>query len=315
MFFLNQLKKIAILTIALIVITLFSLTNLHAESSKTDELLQKILDVLTNVDTNVATINGNVKKMVEEYVVPYIEAWMKEDSYTELKTTLMPYTQTLGNTIAEETATDKDKRGEGNQTNLLNDLFSGVTTADLPKNTILSNLTYQSFLNLNYALPTKKTPNPLAGDPKYDYIKNAAGLNIQHFPSGSYRFEPTKIVNAKQRYTDYYNTIMAIESFDAYLLSNHYIDATQGTPLTTLQAAMVEQAGKEDWFKQVASQAIGAVLRQILLYDSQSFVVLTEILRTSKQMLAAQAMANTLLIVNNQENERSMLKAAQGLPQ
>src|SRR3990167_1646576 len=110
MFFLNQLKKIAILTIALIVITLFSLTNLHAESSKTDELLQKILDVLTNVDTNVATINGNVKKMVEEYVVPYIEAWMKEDSYTELKTTLMPYTQTLGNTIAEETATDKDKR-------------------------------------------------------------------------------------------------------------------------------------------------------------------------------------------------------------
>jgi hypothetical protein len=46
------------------------------------------------------------------------------------------------------------------------------------------------------------------------------------------------------------------------------------------------------------------------MYNSQTYLMLSQLLQTEKQMLALQAMANSLAVVNGSSNESFMVQKA-----
>ena len=117
--------------------------------------------------------------------------------------------------------------------------------------------------------------------------------------------------NSVDKYSNYYNTIMSVESFNGYILSNQYADGAQ---FNNLQNTLIKQASDgQSWFSQVATENMSTVLRQILMYESQVFVLLSQLVQTQRQMVTAQAMTNTLLIAVNQNNETQLVASAQNV--
>lgn len=106
---------------------------------------------------------------------------------------------------------------------------------------------------------------------------------------------------------------MAVESFNAFILSSQLVDAQKGAPLSEAQVKLIAQASGSDWAKQVATEELGKVLRQILLFQSQTYVLLSDLIQTQKQLLTAQVMNNALLIITNQNNETILVSKAQGV--
>jgi hypothetical protein len=76
---------------------------------------------------------------------------------------------------------------------------------------------------------------------------------------------------------------------------------------------LVTQAGNATWLKNIAAEEIGIVLREILVFQSQSYVLLTQLVQTQKQLLTATVMSNTLMIQNNRQNEAYLAAKAQGV--
>lgn len=155
------------------------------------------------------------------------------------------------------------------------------------------------------------TPDPRAQsgspaiDSAYNYIENAAAVNFSHAQPGA-SWAGTK--GDQQRYANFYRSVSAVQTYDAYILGQIYTDTNAAIPAS--QAALLTQASTSNWFAQVASEQIGIVLRQILMYNSQSYLLLSQLLQTEKQLLATQAMTNTLLIINGSTNENYMLQKA-----
>jgi hypothetical protein len=178
-----------------------------------------------------------------------------------------------------------------------------------------NDLVYSTLLGKPYYLQDPRLnqgqPPVTKIDSPYNYIKNASGLNIYHqIPGTNWRGS----VGAVGRYQAYYNTVTAVESFNSYVLSQQYAD---GNLFNDYQKQLIAQATSstdpsKDWFAQIASENIGYVLRQILMYESQTFVLLTQMLQLQKQAVTAQAMTNTLLIAVNQSNENLMVSNAKG---
>jgi len=176
----------------------------------------------------------------------------------------------------------------------------------------INDFTYQSILDKSKPIDT--SDERLKNDPNLDlplnYIKNAAGLNFHHVaPDKTWTKGGNKALNT---YKNFYTTVSSIQSYNGYILSGLYADAVMGNQLTTQQNDLMDKASSDDWFAQVAGESAGIVLRQILMYDSQIFVLLTQILQTQKQALAAQAMSNTLLVLGNRFTESQLYFNASG---
>ncbi len=107
-------------------------------------------------------------------------------------------------------------------------------------------------------------------------------------------------------YATFYRAVNAIQTYDFYVMSEIYTDANAG--LTAAQTQLLSQASTSNWFAQIASEQIGIVLRQLLMYNSQTFVVLSQLLQTQKELLMGQAMNNTILILQGSTNESLMLE-------
>jgi hypothetical protein len=154
--------------------------------------------------------------------------------------------------------------------------------------------------------PRKKT-NPKI-DPGANYLKNISGLNIKHIPiSANWAGSDED----KKKYESFYTTISAIQSYDAYVLSQLYADNVNGGTLTQQQNQLMQQASSSDWFAQVASEKnLGIIFRQMLMYNSQIYVLLTQLLQSQKQMAAELAMTNTLIVIGNEFTESQLLQKA-----
>ena len=185
-------------------------------------------------------------------------------------------------------------------------LGSSITPSTVP---YANDMTYQTLLGQLYFNPDPRQTNQHAVNPAYNYLKNIAGLNITHtIPGPNWRGTEEN----KQKYLSYYSSISAIQTFNGYLLSQLYADYVNGRQYTQQQTALIQQASGSDWFTHVASENIGVVLRQILMYNSQLYVLMTELLQTQKQLLSAEAMTNTLLIIGNQFTENQLISKATG---
>jgi hypothetical protein len=137
-----------------------------------------------------------------------------------------------------------------------------------------------------------------------NYIKNVTGSTLlldqpnPNWPDGK----------SKTQYTNLYNTLAAIQSYDQYLVSG----LSNLKDSEDLSTQLTAQATNPDWFKQIATEALGLVLRHILMYTSQSFVQINQIIELQQKQLAVQAMTNSLLLVLVQSNVGSQLQQSAG---
>lgn len=196
------------------------------------------------------------------------------------------------------------------QSNLSNILFvnpatqKAATAAQLPN---ANDLTYQTMLGQPFF---GTDPRGKDIDAMLNYVTNASGVGLVHtFPVAGWRGD----AQSQQTYSNFFNTILAAESYSGYLLSDMYTDAKNGSPFNTLQQELIKEASDPTkWFAKIASEEIGIVLRQILMFESQSFVLLSEMLKIEKQALYAQAMTNSLLVLSTATTEDMLIRKAQG---
>lgn len=197
------------------------------------------------------------------------------------------------------------------QPQLMQDLFQKATPTTMP---YANDLAYQTLLGMPYFKKDPRNPagkKPPAVNAAYNYIRNASGIGMPHVaPSKSFSGN----VYDQRKYFSYYTGITAAESFNAYVLSYALADSLNGGPFNTAQTTLIKQASDSEWFTKVASEKLGVVLRQILMYQSQSYVLLSQILVTQKQQLTAQAINNALTILNGSDIEKKLVEKASGTP-
>lgn len=307
------IKKLLLLVIAVTTVTLLSFPPLRAQSS----------------DSSTPAIGGNTGSTVEEYLynimqntygillevnnlpvymqtlVDMANSWIMKDE-TDQTANLQSMFADMANTYLNAL----DQRPPL-QPKLLKDLLQNATTATMP---YANDLTYQTLLGQPYFSTDPRNPpgqKPPPNDAAYNYIKNASALNTNHvMPSPNTFLGPDA---DQKKYQNFYNTMMAVESFNAYVMSGLYVDYLNNNELSEIQNTLISQASNSDWFAQVAAERIGIVLRQILMYESQSFVLQTQMIQLQKQLLTAQVMTNALLIINASNAEQTLLQKAAGV--
>lgn len=213
-------------------------------------------------------------------------------------------------TLGAASANDMNSQNAlATQQQLIADML-GLSAADFnsPNPKVLN--TVPNINDLSYATLIGAPPVPKAPISPYNYLKNASGFSISH-PAPNLNWQGT--AQDQTNYSNYFNTISAIESFDAYTLSNQYADTLNGAAFNNTQSSLIAEASGSAWLLQITTEELGKVLRHILLFDSQSYVLLSQLVQLQRQQLAAQAMTNTLLITNNGMNESLLLSKAQGV--
>ncbi len=298
----SRIKKFLLLAGGAITISCLSLTNANADNTA----------LLTQIANNTLGIL-NVVNNIPQYMVTfttYMSNWTDADGSSDSLTgTLQGYFSAVGTAVSGNLTTQNNQ-----QMQITADML-GINVNDLtnPKNSPAV-LTTDNLPQVNsLAFSTLLTGQPLVAKGSYgpyDYMKNAAGFALIHdTPNDAWSGN----VVAKARYKGYFNTIMSVASYDAYLLSSLWAEVTNGSPLTAAQSNLLAQASSSGWLQQVASEEIGLVLRQLLMFESQNYVLQTQILQTQKQQLLATAMTNTLLIAIGQQTESTLNNKAQGL--
>ncbi len=283
----TKMKKITVLSVISFVVSLSANTPAIA-----DPIINKYLPLIAIYTFQTAAAAIEIQKSTSGALTALNDLMMKDDGKSTTTATLQKsfYDVTaaaLANTTLQNTAVVS-----------FTDDF--LNNAKLPYS---NDITYQTMQGNLYIKPDPRQKV----NPAYNYIKNVAGLNITHAVpdkdwSGS--------AEDKQAYRNFYTTISAIQTYNAYILSDLYAESTNGNKLNKAQNDLITQASSPDWFAQVASESIGNVFRQILMYNSQSYVVLTQLLQTQKQMLSTQAMTNTLIVLGNQFTENQLLNKA-----
>jgi hypothetical protein len=194
-----------------------------------------------------------------------------------------------------------------NYASLQNDIFSSINQSALPNG---NDLAYGTLLGTPPFSPDPRGSNAGTTAP-YNYLKAASGMDLTHpVPGTDWKGNTYDQAN----YKNFYNTVMAVQTFNGYALSQLYADSV--LQLTAKQSALITQVSDPtSWFGIVASEPMGAVVRQLLMFESQSYVVQTQILQATKLLLAAVAANNTLLMAGNTGNEAIMvMKAVKPMP-
>jgi hypothetical protein len=163
-----------------------------------------------------------------------------------------------------------------------------------------NDLTYTILFGL--PIVKQNTQNPNYDQNIQNYIKNATGSTLTLDQPNPNWVDST----SKTQYINLYNTLAAVQSYDQYLITG-LANLKDSQSLTT---QLTTQATNPDWFKQISTEALGLVLRHILMYTSQSFVQITQLIDLQQKQLAVQAMTNSLLVVLVQGNVGSSLQRA-----
>lgn len=141
-----------------------------------------------------------------------------------------------------------------------------------------------------------------------EFVKNASGLSIQHLPPSSIPGGSNIDLNALTRYKNFYNIVNSVASYNAYVLSEHLADLQNNFSLTQTQMDLKNYASSNDWLKHInEEQSIGVLLRQLLLFTSQMYIISLQSLETQKELLAATSMTNTMVILGSGFYEKTLL--------
>ncbi|MCL5975536.1 MAG: hypothetical protein M1270_06910 [Gammaproteobacteria bacterium] len=227
-------------------------------------------------------------------------SWLEPDK-SDTSTNMMSQFSTLGSNILS----NQDKQIKMQQ-QLIADMYN-VKAETLNDPNISASLPIGGINDISFMTIMGMPPMPKVKSDPYNYLKNISGFAINHTPP---LIGWTGTSENQKIYGAYYHTLMAIQSFNAYILSDLYVNSQSGNGLTSAQNALVSQASDSQWLATIGGEELGKVLRQILMFNSQSYILLTELLRTERQLLAAQTINNTLQILTNMNNEKLMLSKA-----
>lgn len=337
----KSVKKLLVLS-AVTTACLFS--TLTAQAQGAEEYLAQIATNTSNTNTNVTqgnnainatlgTISGTATSILgalntqiqnfQQYYIStifpnlfdFLESWLAADD-TEATANFQSTFASLGQLWIAQLGGQDSIMPQVN-----NSLFG--TNANANKQTLwyANDLTYSSMLGTPYFSPDPRAQKVPGLDPGYNYVLNASGAGINHIRPYTNPSNPAVLSNwtgassSRQKYQNYYNTVMAVESYNAYILGNQYLEAKKGDEFTSLQKQLITQAtDSENWFAQVAGkESLGQLLRQILLFESQSYILMSQLIQTQKQILTAQVMTNALLVATNVDKEYVMQAYAQGV--
>lgn len=181
---------------------------------------------------------------------------------------------------------------------------SGIYRVDIPE----ADTNYASLVNPSQvtSLSNADAPMDIKNLKAGYFVKNASGINIYH--SIPKKFEKTS--EEYKKYITFANSIKAIASYNAYILNNHLADLQNDFKLNQTQTELKNKAGNNEWLTHINNEAsLGVVLRQLLLFNSQMYVLMSDLLTTQKQQLAATAMTNALIIANSGYYEQNLVSA------
>lgn len=302
MHLLSHFKKLFVLFIAVFSISMVSMSNLFAQTGSASEILLYYIMQYTYGTMDALNNMPNYMNGLGEFV----QSWLSEDNSDTTRQIQGDFAN-LGSRLVQNASLQNSTDSEhgGLLSKLSMDLIAG--DPDAVADDHVNDILYASLIGQ----PLFRT-NERDRDPAYNYIKNASGLTIPHkFPGPTFKpSSPEDLV----RYKIYYRNVMAVESFGAYVLSNLYADKNAGGQrLSEFQYSLIGQASNSDWIANIATEELGKVLRQILMFESQSYVLFTQMLQTQQQLLTAQVMTNSLLIQNNATNENYLMSKAKGV--
>jgi hypothetical protein len=268
-------------------------TALNQANGYLSQLVQSTGSFLEQIANNTYGILRNVNNLPYYLglMVTYMTQWTDEDKSSTtaaLQGPLASLGTQLGSDLQAQMA-----------------MQSGLNASLFPANSNVANAASMQYSSLLNPASGNPSANP-AQSPQYQYVLNASGINIPHTAPGA-----TWKGKDALKYQSYYNTVMAAESFGGYILSGQYVDGNQ---FSTQQVALINQVSSSSWLSTVAGEYIGYVLRHILMFESQNFILLTQLVQTQKQMVTAQVITNALLINNNQLNESLLMSNAAGVP-
>lgn len=304
----GYIKKIIVIITTAVVVSFVSMTNLHAQGGSIIYWLEQINTNTLSVVQNTLNIMNNLT----DYLDTLSSSLMQADNSSTTSGTLLPNMQPFNIQLETDIS---------NQTSLQQQLNTNLLGKDATPDTLpnANDLVYQTLLGKLYFNPDpRKKASKGKIDPAYNYILNASGIGLSHItPSGDWQGSDTD----QKKYMDFYNTVTSIESYNGYVLSSQYADKNQ---FNTLQTNLINALNgpppkpntpptPSPFYTQIASENLGIVLRQMLLFQSQIFLLLTQQIQLQRQQLATQSMNNTLLVLSNSMNESYLASKAQGV--
>lgn len=301
---LNSVKKILLISGAALSVTIVSVQTLQAQASTPPNqgasgteimLLQQIVN---NTQGILAQVN-NLQNVLQA-VGLLATAWITPDDSEVTSQQLVPNFTSLGKVINNSL-----NQQISMQPSINTAIFSSVKASDIP---YANDITYSTILGSPFFAKDPRDTSSKKVDSAMNYILNASGVNVPHIaPNMAWQGSTSD----QDKYQAYYSAVIAAETFNAYILSQQYADKNQ---FNQIQTALVTQASDaQNWMAKVASENIGWVLRQLLLYQSQSLVLMTQLVQTQKQIASATAINNTLFIANNTQWEDLLVSKAQGV--
>ncbi|HSP17654.1 MAG TPA: hypothetical protein VLV78_23115 [Thermoanaerobaculia bacterium] len=169
-----------------------------------------------------------------------------------------------------------------------------------------NDLVYSTLLGKPYFA---SDPRGVPVNSAFNYAMHASAADHPHvLPSPSWSGRQSD----QAAYARYVNTVLAAQSFGANVLSNHASSDT--ATLSPALRELLSEASDPNAAAAVASEDIGVVVRQLLLVERQNLVLLSQLVQTEKQLLAAQAITNALLISTSPVETQLLEKATGAAP-
>lgn len=160
----------------------------------------------------------------------------------------------------------------------------------------VDDLSYTTAIGLSSLIDnTTKAPD--------NYINAVSGANFMHFTP---LVDPTNI--SQKQYKDYFKLTYSIQSFNNYVIGKYLL---RGASVSKNQSALYGKASSDSYLVSITSQPIGYVLRDILLFQSQNYVLTSKLVELQRETLMAQVMTNALLIAANRQNESALYDKSQ----
>lgn len=292
---------------------------LNKIKDNTDKILERINTlpiVLSSILTQVTTLKENITRAEESGKTPDALLFSTQAQWSALGQFFQ-----YGNAPSSDTQDGSNKKiGRFNSIDEFNNKILSLQTDGFANSQTVGGSTFDatSFTESNkkppaimsvipnindLSYPTAVGLAPLVAAKKSDptwldnYIKAASGASIYHAPL---QFMSPNITIPQKQYQNYFNLAYAVQSFNNYILSKHLL---KNDSISQTQTTLYRKASSTDYLTLITSEPIGYVLRDILLFQSQNYVLTSQLVELQRETLMATVMTNALLIMGNRQSE------------
>jgi len=319
--YLDTLKKILVLGFAALSVSIFYVSNINAQGGG---VLQEI------ASNTLGTMNDAGQILTYTAQIVQLLTQQTSDGLGNNDADNNPIFSYIGSTMQSYSQFDSDfATSQSNQDTSQQQVFAdllGVSTNQFTGPLGTTPQIQQTLATVNSNMNTKLNANEMAyasllGKPpvqnvqfnNLNYVENAAGFAFQR-PIPGTGWQGKK--EDQSRYIAYFQTITPIQSFNSYLLYQMKadFDADNNPTMNVLRSTLISTVANKTYIAQIAGESMGKVFRQLLLFTAQNFVLNAEIQQNLRQLVAAQAMTNSLLILFNQPTENQLIRNAMGKP-